>query len=98
MSYTLESLIFKMMACLPPDYIIQNKNDALIKAAYTTEELGEVVMAISHGTEREVVKECADTIIGLLQIMNFYNEEGEQGIDSAFEETLCRLSERKTCP
>ena len=95
MSYTLEALIEKLMASLPDDYVIQNDDDALKKAAYTTEELGEVVKAISHGTDREVVKECADTIVGLLQIMVFYNYEGVPGIDSAFDETLERLRERK---
>ena len=76
MSYSLEALIENLMASLPDDYVIQNDDDALKKAAYTTEELGEVVKAISHGTDREVVKECADTIVGLLQIMTFYNYEG----------------------
>ncbi len=95
MSYTLEALIEKMMASLPDDYIIQNDDDALIKAAFTTEELGEVVKAIAHGTDREVVKECADAIVGLLQIMAFYNYEGVQGIDSAFDETLGKLKDRK---
>ena len=96
MPYTLEELIEKLMASLPDDYLIHNDDDALKKAAYTTEELGEVVKAISHGTDREVVKECADTVVGLLQIMTFYNYEGVQGIDSAFDETLGRLRERKT--
>ena len=96
MSYTLEELMEKMMASLPEDYIIQNDDDALIKAAFTTEELGEVVKAIAHGTDRDVVKECADTIVGLLQIMAFYNYEGMPGIDAAFDETLEKLKERKT--
>ena len=96
MPYTLEALIEKTMASLPDDYVIQNDDDALVKAAYTTEELGEVVKAIAHGTDREVVKECADAIVGLLQIMAFYNYEGTPGIDSAFDETLARLRERKT--
>ncbi len=96
MSYTLEALIEKMMASLPDDYIIQNDDDALIKAAFTTEELGEVVKAIAHGTDREVVHECADAIVGLLQIMAFYNYEGERGVDAAFEETLDKLQKRKT--
>ncbi len=95
MSYTLEDLMEKTMSSLPDDYIVQNDDDALIKAAFTTEELGEVVKAIAHGTDREVVKECADTIVGLLQIMAFYNYEGVTGIDTAFDETLERLSERK---
>jgi NTP pyrophosphatase (non-canonical NTP hydrolase) len=94
MSYTLEDIIEKMMASLPEDYIIQNDDDALIKAAFTTEELGEVVKAIAHGTDREVVKECADTIVGLLQIMAFYNYEGPQGIDTAFDENLQKLRSR----
>ncbi len=95
MSYTLEALMEKMMASLPEDYVIGNDDEALIKAAFTTEELGEVVKAIAHGTDREVVKECADAIVGLLQIMVFYNYEGEKGIDTAFEETLRRLEERR---
>lgn len=95
MSYTLDALMEKMMASLPDDYIIQNDDDALIKAAFTTEELGEVVKAIAHGMDREVVKECADAIVGLLQIMTFYNYQGPEGIDSAFDETLARLSRRK---
>jgi NTP pyrophosphatase (non-canonical NTP hydrolase) len=95
MAYTVESLIEAMMRSLPKDYIIQNKDDALIKAAFTTEELGEVVKAISQDDGREVVKECADAIIGLLQIMAFYNDSGERGITSAFDETLTRLNERK---
>jgi len=96
MSYTLETLIEKMMASLPEDYIIENDDDALIKAAFTTEELGEVVKAIAHGPDREVVSECADAIVGLLQIMTFYNYRGPEGIDSAFDETLVRLKNRKT--
>lgn len=96
MSYTLEALIEKMMASLPEDYIIDNDDDALIKAAFTTEELGEVVKAIAHGSDMEVVRECADAIVGLLQIMAFYNYEGPQGIDAAFEETLSKLQKRKT--
>lgn len=96
MSYTLEALIEKMMASLPEDYIIDNDDDALIKAAFTTEELGEVIKAIAHGSDMEVVRECADAIVGLLQIMAFYNYEGPQGIDSAFEETLSKLQKRKT--
>ncbi len=95
MSYTLEALMEKMMSSLPEEYVIRNDDEALIKAAFTTEELGEVVKAIAHGTDREVVKECADAIVGLLQIMAFYNYEGPQGIDTAFEETLGRLEERK---
>ncbi|BAI60981.1 hypothetical protein MCP_0909 [Methanocella paludicola SANAE] len=95
MSYTLEALVEKMMASLPDDYIIQNDDDALIKAAFTAEELGEVIKAIAHGTDREVVKECADAIVGLLQIMTFYNYQGPEGIDSALDETLARLSRRK---
>ena len=94
MSYTLEEIIEKMMASLPEDYIIQNDDDALIKAAFTAEELGEVVKAIAHGTDREVVKECADTIVGLLQIMAFYNYEGVEGIDTAFDENLQKLRQR----
>jgi NTP pyrophosphatase (non-canonical NTP hydrolase) len=96
MSYTLEEIVEKMMASLPEDYIIQNDDDALIKAAFTVEELGEAVKAIAHGTDREVVKECADAIVGLLQIMAFYNYEGVEGIDSAFDETLGKLRDRKT--
>lgn len=95
MPYTIEALIEKMMASLPDDYIIQNDDDALIKAAFTTEELGEVIKAIAHGTDREVVKECADAIVGLLQIMAFYNYEGTKGIDTAFDETLAKLMNRK---
>jgi len=95
MSYTLDALIEKTMASLPDDYIIRNADAALIKAAFTAEELGEVVKAIGRGTDREVVRECADTIVGLLQIMAFYNYEGLQGIDAAFDETLRRLKERK---
>jgi len=91
MSYTLEEIIEKMMDSLPEDYVIQNDDDALIKAAFTAEELGEVVKAIAHGTDREVVKECADTIVGLLQIMAFYNYEGVEGIDTAFDENLQKL-------
>jgi NTP pyrophosphatase (non-canonical NTP hydrolase) len=94
MSYTLEEIIEKMMASLPEDYVIQNDDDALIKAAFTAEELGEVVKAIAHGTDREVVKECADTIVGLLQIMAFYNYEGPEGIDTAFDENLQKLRSR----
>jgi NTP pyrophosphatase (non-canonical NTP hydrolase) len=95
MSYTLEELMEKMMTSLPEDYIIQNDDEALIKAAFTTEELGEVVKAIAHGTDREVVTECADAIVGLLQIMAFYNYEGTEGIGSAFDETFAKLKERK---
>lgn len=95
MAYTVENLIEAMMQSLPEDYIIRSKDDALIKAAFTTEELGEVVKAISMDDRREVVKECADAIIGLLQIMAFYNDDGEQGVTSAFDETLKRLKERK---
>ncbi len=95
MPYTLDSLMEKMMASLPEDYIIKNDDDALIKAAFTAEELGEVVKAIAHGTDREVVHECADAIVGLLQIMAFYNYEGMTGIDEAFDETLSCLKERK---
>jgi NTP pyrophosphatase (non-canonical NTP hydrolase) len=95
MSYTLDALIEKMMASLPEDYIIKNDDDALIKAAFTTEELGEVIKAIAHGTDREVVHECADAIVGLLQIMAFYNYEGPRGIDAAFDETLGKLMEKK---
>jgi NTP pyrophosphatase (non-canonical NTP hydrolase) len=95
MTYTLEALMEKMMSSLPDDYIIQNDDDALIKAAFTTEELGEVVKAIAHGTDREVVYECADAIVGLLQIMTFYNYEGPQGIGAAFDRTLARLKQRK---
>ncbi len=95
MSYTLDALMEKMMASLPEDYIIKNDDDALIKAAFTTEELGEVVTAIAHGTDREVVHECTDAIVGLLQIMAFYNYEGTSGIDEAFDETMRRLKERK---
>jgi NTP pyrophosphatase (non-canonical NTP hydrolase) len=95
MSYTLDALMEKTMASLPEDYIIKNDDDALIKAAFTAEELGEVVKAIAHGTDREVVHECADAIVGLLQIMAFYNYEGVSGIDEAFDETLSRLKERK---
>ena len=84
-----------MMASLPEDYIIQNDDEALIKAAFTAEELGEVVKAIAHGTDRDVVKECADTIVGLLQIMAFYNYEGAEGVESAFLETLGKLEKRK---
>jgi NTP pyrophosphatase (non-canonical NTP hydrolase) len=94
MSYTLEEIIEKMMASLPEDYVIQNDDDALIKAAFTAEELGEVVKAIAHGTDREVVRECADTIVGLLQIMAFYNYEGTEGIDTAFDENLQKLRSR----
>jgi NTP pyrophosphatase (non-canonical NTP hydrolase) len=95
MSYTLDALMEKMMSSLPEDYIIKNDDDALIKAAFTAEELGEVIKAIAHGTDREVVHECADAIVGLLQIMAFYNYEGPRGIDAAFDETLRRLKERK---
>jgi len=95
MSYTLEALMEKMMSSLPDDYVIQNDDDALIKAAYTTEELGEVVKAIAHGTDKEVVHECADAIVGLLQIMAFYNCRGVEGIDAAFDETLEKLRARK---
>ncbi len=85
-----------MTLALPNSYIIKSKEDALIKAAFTTEELGEVVKAIARGEKREVVKECADTIIGLLQIMSYYNDEGVPGVTSAFDETLEKLRERKT--
>jgi NTP pyrophosphatase (non-canonical NTP hydrolase) len=96
MSYTLDALMEKTMASLPEDYIIKNDDDALIKAAFTTEELGEVIKAIAHGTDLEVVHECADAIVGLLQIMAFYNYEGPEGIDTAFNKTLERLRKRKT--
>lgn len=96
MSYTVNGLIEEMISCLPVEYIIDGKDDALVKAAFTTEELGEVVKAISRGQSREVVKECADTIVGLLQIMAYYNTEGEQGVTSAFDETLRKLRKRKT--
>jgi NTP pyrophosphatase (non-canonical NTP hydrolase) len=95
MTYTVEGLIDETMRSLPEDYIVRSKDDALIKAAFTTEELGEVVKAISLDDRREVVKECADAIIGLLQIMAFYNDDREQGVTSAFDETLKRLKERK---
>ncbi len=95
MTYTVDCLIKNMMSSLPESYIIKSKEDALIKAAFTTEELGEVVKAIARGDRREVVKECADTIIGLLQIMSYYNDKGVPGVTSAFDETLEKLSERK---
>jgi NTP pyrophosphatase (non-canonical NTP hydrolase) len=96
MTYTVDGLIEKMISSLPESYIIKSKDDALIKAAFTTEELGEVVKAISRGDRREVVRECADTIIGILQIMSYYNDEGSSGLISAFDETLKKLRERKT--
>ncbi|MCD1296307.1 hypothetical protein CUJ83_14990 [Methanocella sp. CWC-04] len=95
MSYTIERLILEIRSSLPDDYVIRSKDDALIKAAFTAEELGEVVRAISRGSDREVVKECADTIVGLLQIIDYYNEDDVSGIDSAFGETLNRLKSRK---
>jgi len=95
MTYTVDGLIEKMMSSLPENYIIKSKEDALIKAAFTTEELGEVVKAISGGDRREVVKECSDTIIGLLQIISYYNDEGTPGVTSAFDETLEKLRKRK---
>ncbi len=95
MTYDVTGLIEKMMSGLPESYIIKSKEDALIKAAFTTEELGEVVKAIARGERREVVKECADTIIGLLQIMSYYNEGGASGVTSAFDETLEKLRKRK---
>ena len=95
MTYTMDGLIGKMKSALPESYIIKNKDDALIKAAFTTEELGEVVKAIALGDRREVVRECADTIVGLLQIMSYYNDEGMPGVTSAFDETLEKLLDRK---
>jgi len=95
MTYTVDSLIEQMMSALPEGYIIKSKEDALIKAAFTTEELGEVVKAIARGDRREVVKECADTIVGVLQIMSYYSDEGVPGVNSAFDETLEKLRERK---
>lgn len=95
MAYDLNNLIMDIRSSLPDDYIIHSKDDALIKVAFITEELGEVVRDISHGDCREVVKECADSIVGLLQIMDYYNYNGESGINSAFEETLTRIKERK---
>lgn len=95
MTYTVDRLIEKMISSLPESYIINSKEDALIKAAFTAEELGEVVKAIALGERREVVKECADTIIGLLQIMSYYNDKGAPGVTSAFDGTLEKLRERK---
>ena len=96
MTCTMDGLIERIMFSLPEGYIIKSKDDALIKAAFTTEELGEVVKAIARNNKREVVKECADTIVGLLQIMSYYNDEGATGVASAFDETIEKLRERKT--
>lgn len=95
MTYTIQGLIDEIRISLPEDYIITGMDDALIKAAFTAEELGEVVKAIAHEEPREIVKECADTIVGLLQIMDYYNDRGDFGIDSAFNETLQRLKSKK---
>lgn len=96
MTYTVDGLAEKMMSSLPESYIIKSQDDALIKAAFTTEELGEVVKAIARGDRREVVRECADTIVGLLQIMAYYNDGGAPGLASAFDETIEKLKDRKT--
>jgi NTP pyrophosphatase (non-canonical NTP hydrolase) len=95
MSLTFETLIEDIRHSLPENYFINNKKDALIKAAFTAEELGEVVKAISHLENREVVKECADAIVGLLQIMDYYNDRGNDGIESAFQETIAGLISKK---
>jgi NTP pyrophosphatase (non-canonical NTP hydrolase) len=95
MAYTVDGLIEKMTSSLPESYIIKSQDDALIKAAFTTEELGEVVKAIARNDRKDVVRECADTIVGLLQIMSYYNEEGAAGVTSAFDETIGKLRARK---
>jgi NTP pyrophosphatase (non-canonical NTP hydrolase) len=95
MTYTVDGLIEQILSGLPESYIIKSKEDALIKSAFTTEELGEVVKAIACENRREVVKECADTIVGILQIMTYYNDGGTQGVASAFDETLQKLRDRK---
>ena len=96
MTYTVDGLMEQILSALPESYMIKSREDALIKSAFTTEELGEVVKAIARGDRKEVVKECADTIVGILQIMTYYNDEGTQGVASAFDETLRKLRERKT--
>lgn len=96
MPFTLDELMEKTMSSLPEDYRIENGDDALIKAAFVAEELGEVVKAIAHGSGRDVVCECADAVVGLLQVMAFYNDGGPEGVESAFEATLGKLRDRKS--